>query len=106
DVADFEWVMWFTKFRNYILFALSGHVLFGKAVSMAAPQHRSLYFMTYGILAVLATMGTSYLVLILAHCILLYSVALAKQKWLCFVAGLCNLATFKIEPVSSWQVRT
>ncbi|XP_038654448.1 hedgehog acyltransferase like, b [Scyliorhinus canicula] len=103
DVADFEWVMWFTKFRNYILFALFGHVLFGKAVSMAVPQHRSLYFMTYGILAVLATMGTSYLVLILAHCILLYSVALAKKKWLCFVAGLCNLATFKIEPVSSWQ---
>ncbi|KAB0393316.1 hypothetical protein E2I00_006532, partial [Balaenoptera physalus] len=26
DVADFEWVMWFTSFRNAIIFALSGHV--------------------------------------------------------------------------------
>ncbi|XP_072911112.1 hedgehog acyltransferase like, b [Hemitrygon akajei] len=103
DVADFEWVMWFTKFRNYILFALSGHVLFGKAVSMALPQHRSIYFMVYGILAVLATMGFSYLMLILSHCILLYGIGLAKQKWLCFAAGLCSLATFKIEPVASWQ---
>ncbi|XP_043546756.1 hedgehog acyltransferase like, b isoform X2 [Chiloscyllium plagiosum] len=104
DVADFEWVMWFTKFRNYILFALSGHVLFGKAISMTVPQHRSLYFMAYGILAVLATMGVSYLMLILVHCILLYSIGLAKQKWLCFAAGLCSLATFKLEPMSSWQV--
>ncbi|XP_041102479.1 protein-cysteine N-palmitoyltransferase HHAT-like protein [Polyodon spathula] len=38
DVADFEWVMWFTKFRNHIVFALSGHVIFAKICSMAAPQ--------------------------------------------------------------------
>uniref|UniRef100_A0A4W3J981 Hedgehog acyltransferase like, b n=1 Tax=Callorhinchus milii TaxID=7868 RepID=A0A4W3J981_CALMI len=103
DVADFEWVMWFTKFRNYILFALSGHVLFGKVVSMMALQHRSLVLMLYGILAVLATMGVSYLMLILSHCLLLYTIGLAKQKWFCFGAGLCSLATFKLEPFSSWQ---
>ncbi|ETE61558.1 Protein-cysteine N-palmitoyltransferase HHAT-like protein, partial [Ophiophagus hannah] len=39
DVADFEWAMWFTSFRNLILFALSGHVLFAKICSMAAPQN-------------------------------------------------------------------
>lgn len=38
DVADFEWVMWFTSFRNVIIFALSGHVLFGKICSMTVPQ--------------------------------------------------------------------
>uniref|UniRef100_A0A8D0L1U2 Hedgehog acyltransferase like n=1 Tax=Sphenodon punctatus TaxID=8508 RepID=A0A8D0L1U2_SPHPU len=35
DVADFEWAMWFTSFRNVILFALSGHVLFAK---LSAPH--------------------------------------------------------------------
>ncbi|XP_053525566.1 protein-cysteine N-palmitoyltransferase HHAT-like protein isoform X2 [Artibeus jamaicensis] len=39
DVADFEWVMWFTSFRNVIVFALSGHVLFAKLCSMVAPQN-------------------------------------------------------------------
>ncbi|XP_032716958.1 protein-cysteine N-palmitoyltransferase HHAT-like protein isoform X2 [Lontra canadensis] len=38
DVADFEWVMWFTSFRNVIVFALSGHVLFAKLCTMVAPQ--------------------------------------------------------------------
>ncbi|XP_068790211.1 protein-cysteine N-palmitoyltransferase HHAT-like protein isoform X2 [Struthio camelus] len=38
DVADFEWVMWFTSFRNFIIFALSGHVLFAKICSMIMPQ--------------------------------------------------------------------
>lgn len=38
DVADFEWVMWFTSFRNIIVFALSGHVLFAKLCTMVAPQ--------------------------------------------------------------------
>ncbi|XP_053759897.1 protein-cysteine N-palmitoyltransferase HHAT-like protein isoform X2 [Panthera pardus] len=38
DVADFEWVMWFTSFRNVIIFALSGHVLFAKLCTMVAPQ--------------------------------------------------------------------
>lgn len=40
DVADFEWVMWFTNFRNVIVFALSGHVLFAKLCTMVAPQVR------------------------------------------------------------------
>ncbi|XP_011532272.1 protein-cysteine N-palmitoyltransferase HHAT-like protein isoform X3 [Homo sapiens] len=38
DVADFEWVMWFTSFRNVIIFALSGHVLFAKLCTMVAPK--------------------------------------------------------------------
>lgn len=38
DAADFEWVMWFTSFRNVIIFALSGHVLFAKICSMTVPQ--------------------------------------------------------------------
>ncbi|XP_014729146.1 PREDICTED: protein-cysteine N-palmitoyltransferase HHAT-like protein [Sturnus vulgaris] len=103
DVADFEWVMWFTSFRNVIIFALSGHVLFGKICSMTVPQHRAVMYMIYGVLAVLASMGLVYLMIILSHCLLLYSVALAKQKWLCYVAGLCCLASFKVEPFGSWQ---
>uniref|UniRef100_A0A8D0G8I0 Hedgehog acyltransferase like n=1 Tax=Sphenodon punctatus TaxID=8508 RepID=A0A8D0G8I0_SPHPU len=103
DVADFEWAMWFTSFRNVILFALSGHVLFAKLCSMMVPQHRSVVYMLYGILAVLGTMGSTYLMIILSHCVVLYSVSLAKQKWLCFVSGLCSLASFKLEPFSTWQ---
>ncbi|RLW11352.1 hypothetical protein DV515_00001270 [Chloebia gouldiae] len=103
DVADFEWVMWFTSFRNIIIFALSGHVLFGKICSMTVPQHRAVMYMIYGVLAVLGSMGLVYLMIILSHCLLLYSVALAKQKWLCYVAGLCCLASFKVEPFGSWQ---
>ncbi|XP_064906385.1 protein-cysteine N-palmitoyltransferase HHAT-like protein isoform X6 [Columba livia] len=106
DAADFEWVMWFTSFRNVIIFALSGHVLFGKICSMIVPQHRAVMYMVYGVLAVLGSMGLVYLMIILSHCLVLYSVALAKQKWLCYVAGLCCLATFKVEPFSSWQVNT
>lgn len=60
--------------------------------------------MLYGVLAVLGSMGLVYLMIVLSHCLVLYSVALAKQKWLCFVAGLCCLASFKLEPFSSWQV--
>lgn len=67
-------------------------------------QHRSVVYMLYGMLAVLSTMGTSYLMIILTHCLVLYSVSLAKQKWLCFTAGLCSLASFKLEPFSTWQV--
>ncbi|XP_075444117.1 protein-cysteine N-palmitoyltransferase HHAT-like protein isoform X2 [Ascaphus truei] len=103
DVSDFEWVMWFSTFRNYIIFALSGHVIFAKIFSMLVPQYRSLVYMLYGILTVLGIMGCNYLMLILSHCVLLYSVAMVKQKWLCFAAGLCSLATFKVEPFSSWQ---
>uniref|UniRef100_A0A7M4E250 Hedgehog acyltransferase like n=1 Tax=Crocodylus porosus TaxID=8502 RepID=A0A7M4E250_CROPO len=103
DTADFEWAMWFSSFRNFIIFALSGHVLFAKVCSMIVPQHRSVVYMLYGMLAVLGTMGTSYLMIILTHCLVLYSVSLAKQKWLCFAAGLCSLASFKLEPFSMWQ---
>ncbi|XP_039222710.1 protein-cysteine N-palmitoyltransferase HHAT-like protein [Crotalus tigris] len=103
DVADFEWALWFTSFRNFILFALSGHVLFAKICSMVAAQHRSVVYMIYGLLIVLGIMGSSYLMVILSHCLVLYTVGLAKQKWLCFLAGLCSLASFKIEPFSSWQ---
>ena len=60
--------------------------------------------MLYGVLAVLGSMGLVYLMIILSHCLVLYSIALAKQKWLCYVAGLCCLASFKVEPFSSWQV--
>uniref|UniRef100_A0A3B4BIG5 Uncharacterized protein n=1 Tax=Periophthalmus magnuspinnatus TaxID=409849 RepID=A0A3B4BIG5_9GOBI len=38
DTADFEWVMWFSTFRDHILFALSGHILFAKLCTMLAPQ--------------------------------------------------------------------
>ncbi|XP_016129647.1 hedgehog acyltransferase like, a isoform X1 [Sinocyclocheilus grahami] len=110
DVSDFEWVMWFTTFRNHILFALSGHVIFAKICSMLSPKtgidlfkNRSLIYMLYGSLAVLITMGWTYLTLILSHCVILYSVALVKRKWLCFVAGLTSLATFKMEPFNTWQ---
>lgn len=60
--------------------------------------------MLYGFMTVLVIMGWTYVSLILSHCILLYSVALVKRKWLCFLAGLTSLATFKMEPFSSWQV--
>jgi hypothetical protein len=38
DVADFEWVMWFSTFRNHILFALTGHVIFAKIFSLLVPK--------------------------------------------------------------------
>lgn len=60
--------------------------------------------MVYGLLAVWTTMGWTYITLILSHCILLYSISLVKIRWLCFVTGLCTLATFKCEPFVSWQV--
>ncbi|XP_031706244.1 hedgehog acyltransferase like, b [Anarrhichthys ocellatus] len=103
DTADFEWMMWFSTFRAHILFALSGHVLFAKICSMLAPQYRSLVYMVYGLLAVWTSMGWTYVTLILSHCILLYSISLVKVRWLCFVTGLCTLATFKCEPFVSWQ---
>ncbi|XP_052373550.1 hedgehog acyltransferase like, b [Oncorhynchus keta] len=103
DTADFEWVMWFSTFRDHILFALSGHVIFAKICSMLAPQHRSLMYLCYGTLAVLVTMGWTYTTLILSHCVLLYSISLVKLRWLCFLAGLTTLSTFKMEPFISWQ---
>lgn len=67
------------------------------------PQYRSLVFMVYGMLAVFCSMGWAYVMLILSHCVLLYSISLVKLRWLCFVAGLTTLATFKMEPFISWQ---
>ncbi|KAL7840788.1 hypothetical protein AOLI_G00261110 [Acnodon oligacanthus] len=104
DTADLEWMMWFSTFREHIVFALSGHVIFAKICSMLAPQYRSLVYMVYGLLAVLTSMGWTYVTLILSHCVLLYSISLVKLRWLCFAAGLTTLATFKMEPFVSWQV--
>lgn len=103
DTADFEWVMWFFTFRDHILFALSGHILFAKLCTLLAPQYRSLVFLVYGVLAVWTSMGWTYVTLMLSHCILLYSISLVKIRWLCFLTGLCTLASFKCEPFVSWQ---
>uniref|UniRef100_A0A452QWT3 Hedgehog acyltransferase like n=1 Tax=Ursus americanus TaxID=9643 RepID=A0A452QWT3_URSAM len=103
DVADFEWVMWFTSFRNIIVFALSGHVLFAKLCTMVAPQFRSWMYAVYGALAVLGTMGPWYLLLLLGHCVSLYVASLLGQPWLCFGLGLASLASFKLDPLISWQ---
>ncbi|XP_029796263.1 protein-cysteine N-palmitoyltransferase HHAT-like protein isoform X3 [Suricata suricatta] len=104
DVADFEWVMWFTSFRNVIVFALSGHVLFAKLCTMVAPQLRSWMYAVYGALAVLGTMGPWYLLLLLGHCVSLYVASLLGQPWLCLSLGLASLASFKLDPLISWQV--
>ncbi|KAM6918827.1 protein-cysteine N-palmitoyltransferase HHAT-like protein isoform 1-T1 [Xenentodon cancila] len=110
DVADFEWAMWFSTLRNHILFALTGHVIFAKIFTLIAPKigidgckHRSLIFAMYGGLVVLVTMGWTFMALVLSHCIILYSVALVKKKWMCFAAGLTTLASIKLEPYNSWQ---
>ncbi|XP_051944687.1 hedgehog acyltransferase like, a isoform X2 [Hippocampus zosterae] len=103
DVADFEWVMWFSTFRNHILFALSGHVIFAKIFTLLAPKHRSLVFCAYGISAVLVTMGWTFTALVLSHCTVLYGVAVFKTKWMCLAAGLATLASIKLEPYNSWQ---
>ncbi|XP_026872010.2 hedgehog acyltransferase like, b [Electrophorus electricus] len=103
DTADVEWMMWFSTFREHIVFALSGHILFAKICSMLAPQYRSLVHTVYCVLAVLSSMGWTYVMLILSHCMLLYSISLVKLRWLCFTAGLTMLATFKMEPFISWQ---
>lgn len=41
DVTDFEWMMWFSTFRNHILFALAGHVIFAKIFTLLAPKVRA-----------------------------------------------------------------
>lgn len=45
DVADFEWMMWFSTFRNHILFALTGHVIFAKIFTLLAPKVRACVWM-------------------------------------------------------------
>lgn len=37
--------MWFTTFRNHILFALSGHVIFAKICSMMSPKVPYVFFL-------------------------------------------------------------
>lgn len=129
--------MWFTSFRNVIVFALSGHVLFAKLCTMVAPQvskaapippHpqltpawsptpsagrlwtrscpqlRSWMYAVYGTLAVLGTMGPWYLLLLLAHCLGLYVASLLGHSWLCLGLGMASLASFKMDPLISWQV--
>ncbi|MEQ2205504.1 hypothetical protein XENOCAPTIV_001020 [Xenoophorus captivus] len=48
-------------------------------------------------------MGWTFMALVVSHCIILYSVALVKKKWMCFAAGLSTLASIKLEPYNSWQ---
>lgn len=50
-------------------------------------------------------MGWTFMALVLSHCIILYSVATVKSKLMCFAAGLATLASIKLEPYNSWQVR-
>lgn len=69
------------------------------------PQLRPAIFGLYGGLAVLVTMGWTYMALVLSHCFVLYSVATVKSKLLCLAAGLATLASIKLEPYNSWQVR-
>lgn len=69
------------------------------------PQRRSLVFGLYGSLAVLVTMGWTFMALVLSHCFILYSVGRFKSKWMCFASGLATLASIKLEPYNSWQVR-
>lgn len=60
----------------------------------------------YGVLAVVGTMGPWYLLLLLGHCVVLYVASLLGQRWLCFALGLASLASFKMDPGISWQVRS
>lgn len=90
--------MIFIKIYTYITECAASHTI------SSSIQYRSLVYMVYGVLAVLTTMGWTYVMLILSHCVLLYSISLVKLRWLCFTAGLITLTTFKMEPFVSWQV--
>lgn len=59
----------------------------------------------YGALAVVGTMGPWYLLLLLGHCVGLYVASLLRQPWLCLGLGMASLASFKLDPLISWQVR-
>ena len=61
-------------------------------------------YAAYGALAVVGTMGPWYLLLLLGHCVGLYVVSLLHQPWLCLGLGLASLASFKLDPLISWQV--
>lgn len=62
-------------------------------------------YAVYGVLAVVGTMGPWYLLLLLGHCVVLYVASLLGQRWLCLALGLASLASFKMDPGISWQVR-
>uniref|UniRef100_A0A4W2GVJ5 Hedgehog acyltransferase like n=1 Tax=Bos indicus x Bos taurus TaxID=30522 RepID=A0A4W2GVJ5_BOBOX len=64
---------------------------------------RSWMYAVYGALAVVGTMGPWYLLLLLGHCVGLYVVSLFGQPWLCLGVGLASLASFKLDPLISWQ---
>jgi hypothetical protein len=61
-------------------------------------------YAVYGVLAVVGTMGPWYLLLLLGHCVGLYVASLLGQPWLCLGFGLASLASFKMDPLISWQV--
>lgn len=69
------------------------------------PQLRSWMYAVYGVLAVVGTMGPWYLLLLLGHCVGLYVASLLGQPWLCLALGLASLASFKMDPLISWQVQ-
>ncbi|XP_073916192.1 protein-cysteine N-palmitoyltransferase HHAT-like protein isoform X2 [Castor canadensis] len=64
---------------------------------------RSWMYAVYGVLAVVGTMGPWYLLLLLGHCVGLYVASLLGQPWLCLGFGLASLASFKMDPLISWQ---
>ncbi|XP_054450713.1 protein-cysteine N-palmitoyltransferase HHAT-like protein isoform X3 [Pteronotus mesoamericanus] len=64
---------------------------------------RSWMYAVYGALAVVGTMGPWYLLLLLGHCVSLYVASLLGQPWLCLGLGMASLASFKLDPLISWQ---
>lgn len=63
-------------------------------------------YAVYGAVTVVGTMGPWYLLLLLGHCVSLYMASLLGQSWLCLGLGLASLASFKLDPLISWQVCT
>lgn len=70
----------------------------------APPQLRAWMYAVYGALAVVSTMGPWYLLLLLGHCVGHYVASLLGQPWLCLGLGMASLASFKLDPLISWQV--
>ncbi|XP_014323122.1 protein-cysteine N-palmitoyltransferase HHAT-like protein [Myotis lucifugus] len=48
-------------------------------------------------------MGPWYLLLLLGHCVGHYVASLLGQPWLCLGLGMASLASFKLDPLISWQ---
>lgn len=68
------------------------------------PQLRAWMYAVYGALAVVGTMGPWYLLLLFGHCVGHYVASLLGQPWLCLGLGMASLASFKLDPLISWQV--